>query len=196
MTPRHHAWRHLIAAGVLCLGVLATRDARAQSAVPVANQVPLLFKILSTDKNLARHAGSTYPFALLYNSGDEASVEQRDGFRAALGEGKQVRGKAIMLVEYDLAKDPAGLGPFLKDKGVAALYATGGLSDKLELIKSAARSQQATSSAYNVADIEAGLSVGFELINNRPKIVINLGEATTEGSEFSAQILGLARVIR
>jgi len=43
--------------------------------------------------------------------------------------------------------------------------------------------------------VEAGLAVGIGLRKNRPLIIVNLSASRAEGADFTAQLLGLARIV-
>jgi hypothetical protein len=43
--------------------------------------------------------------------------------------------------------------------------------------------------------VESGIGVGIGLRKNRPLIIINLAGARAEGADFTAQLLGLSRIV-
>lgn len=174
----------------------AASDAVAENApVPINLQVPILFKILSLDKNLTRRAGDQITVGVIFDSRDKQSGRERTEFKEAVGDGKKLAGKDLMVREFDLATG-GSLSDFAGKNSVSILYATIGTEKAADEIVKVARDQKITTSTSNLSLVEKGLSVSFEVDENKPRIVINHEASKEEGCSFSAQVLKVARIVK
>ncbi|MEW6776532.1 MAG: YfiR family protein [Bdellovibrionota bacterium] len=165
----------------------------AEEAVPIATQVPILFKLFSMDKNLSRHGGSEFSFALFFDSKNGESRRQREEFERTLGGGRKVGGLLIAFRAYDVSEG-MDFEKVLQES--AGLYAAAGIERHLDKILSASRARSVTAASGSASLAEKGFAIGFEIDQGRPRIVINLPAAKAQGCDFSADVLKLARVIR
>jgi hypothetical protein len=186
---------------LVVLGLVACfcRSAVAQEMdVPVDVQVPLLYKILSFDRNLGeRAAGDDIVIAIIYQEAYRASVNVRNEVKKAalrIGETK-ILGHLVNWVWLELAEVPDLESAFLK-YGVDVLYVTPLRGVGLDRITAATRGKRVTSFTGVPEFVNRGLAVGIALQKERPLIVINLAAARAEGAEFGSQLLNLARVVK
>ncbi len=186
---------HLLAFAFLVCAAAAASSYAESAPVPINLQVPILFKILSLDKNLTRRAGEQITVGVLYDSRDKQSARERSEFKDAIGEGKKLAGKDLTVREYDMASS-GNLADFASKNSISIIYATTGTEKAADEIIKVARDQKITTSTSNLALVEKGLSVSFEVDDNKPRIVINHEASKEEGCSFSAQVLKVARIVK
>ncbi len=181
---------------LLIVLLLSARFAWADAApVPVSLQVPILFKILSLDKNLTRRAGETINVGLVFDSRDKNSSRERGEFKETMGNDKKLAGKSIVIQEFDAASG-GNLAEFSSKNSISILYATVGVEKLTDEMIRIAREQKVTTAASSLSYVEKGFSVSFEVEDNKPRIVINHDASKDEGCSFSAQVLKVARIVK
>lgn len=182
--------------GLLIVLILSVHSAWADAApVPISLQVPILFKILSLDKNLTRRAGETISVGVIYDSRDKNSSRERSEFKESVGQDKKLAGKDIVIQEFDAASG-GSLAEFSSRHSISILYATTGVEKLTEEMIRIARDQKVTTAASSLSYVEKGFSVSFEVEDNKPRIVINHDASKDEGCSFSAQVLKVARIVK
>jgi len=161
----------------------------AQDApVPVEVQVPLLLKILTFDRRLT---DATEPLVV------GIVFQHRNRASAAIGE--EVRGllaaaaRPIRVVVIDLDETPDFRGTLLRES-VRVVYVAPLQAVSVSTIAEATRGERVVSVTGVPRYVDQGLAVGIDLNGTRPRIVINLAASRAEGSDFSAQLLKLARL--
>jgi hypothetical protein len=188
--------------GSLLLGVMALmfsgRSAYAQEMdAPAEIQIPLLYKILTFDRKLGDRApGNDIVIAIVFQTGYRGSVVARDQAMDAL---KQMRDSTIfghpvhwVAVEFN---DVESLRLALTRNRVDVIYVTPLRGVELEPIKMAAREARITTFTGVPRYVERGLALGVGIARERPQIIVNLGAARAEGSDFTSQLLRVSRVI-
>jgi hypothetical protein len=162
--------------------------------VPASVQIPLLYKILSFDRNFAARAGDDIVIAILYQSGFRASTAAREQVEAALGHtasplgARRIRWVSIELESGDLAVQ-------LRRHETDVLYVTPLRGTGLSGIVDVARRGHLMTFTGVPPYVERGLSVGVGIEQERPMIIINLGAARAEGADYTSQLLRVSRVI-
>jgi hypothetical protein len=154
--------------------------AQAEAALPANLQASLFAKILNYDKKLSDTPAAERGILIVSTEARKAAaVEMQDALRAfnlpALLEGPAAAAAkstivAVYVLDKDATKDLQTLGlgrPVLTMSGDVTLAERGLVS--------------------------VALGVGK---NGRPEIVVNLARLRTEGHEFAAELLWLARVIK
>lgn len=169
----------------------------AQGAeVPVETQVPILFKMLTYDRTLAERSGETIHLGILSVPGNEASRNGAAAFADVLRaqQDKTVRGRpfAFVTVAY---RDGTDLPAVLAEQDVDVLYVPRGCGGVLDEVRSAARASGVLTLAADADDVRDGLSIGLELKDDRPRIVVNLEALHQEGHDLESRALRLCEVI-
>jgi hypothetical protein len=164
--------------------------------VPVDVQVPVLLKVLSFDRRIADARGEKLVVGVLFQSGFRLSstVKDRvlDALSSAGSSGPANRPLSVVAVDADRIES---LEKALSLSGVRVLYvAPLRAFDFSNLIATTRRSGTLTLTGVPEY-LEAGLSVGLDLRQDRPRILVNLRAARAEGADFAAPLLGLATVV-
>jgi hypothetical protein len=173
----------------------ALRAPAQEMDVPARIQIPLLYKILSFDRNFSARVGDDIVVAILYQSGFRASTAAREQIEEALGHTASPFGaRRIRWVSVDLNAG-ADLGQALQRHEADVLYVTPLRGTGLAGIVDAARRSQLMTFTGVPPYVEGGLSVGIGIEQERPMIIINLAAARAEGADYTAQLLRVSRVI-
>jgi uncharacterized protein DUF4154 len=183
--------------GVLTV-LLAGGSAHAQEmAAPAGIQVPLLFKILTFDRRMgARPPGQFLVVAVLYQSGYRASLVAKNQVVDALEamEHSTISGHPVRWVAVEL-KDREQLRLALIRERTDVVYVTPLRGVDLDLIVKTARGAGMTTFTGVPLYVQQGLALGIGIVRERPEIIINLSATRAEGSDFTAQLLRVSRVI-
>lgn len=196
-------YRRLLRAG-LCAALLAWAGAvhPQETTVPVEAQMSVLLKALQFDRSLGSRAGEEIVLGVAYQSRFRESVRTRDAvLRSMAGPPvPEVLGIPVHCVALDLSKldltaetilDSLTIGERLDLLYVAPLRAF----DLSRLIRMT-RARGITSMTGVPEYCRAGVSLAVDLRHERPEIMVNLPAARSEGADFSARLLRLARIIR
>jgi hypothetical protein len=178
---------------VLPLPVLAQT-----TALSADQQIALLMKILTYDRQFEKKAKGQVLVGVVYLESDQTSLAALEGIGQALFAAKTKKVKTLGLGFLKLAYTTTGeMEKIIKEKGVNVLYVTPGFNAKQlsELIR-ISQANQMTSTTGFTDYVDKGIAVGVGMERNKPQIVINLPASKSEGSEFDAQLLQMAKVTR
>jgi hypothetical protein len=164
--------------------------------VPLDLQAKLLLKILTFDRNLEKRADSAVVVGIVYNPEDTDSKKVKSEFSKALGKYSDKKVKGLPVSQIGLKYSSwANLLNNIRSYNVSVLYVTSGNSDNLEEILKASRADSVLTVTGVLKYVEEGVSIGIGLKENKPQIMVNLSSAEAEGTDFSSQLLRLAKVI-
>jgi hypothetical protein len=171
--------------------------AAQQVKVPATLQYPLFAKILTFDRNLATRAGSELVIGVVYQPAFRASRVVADEFIEAviLSPIQTVTGLPVTVKRIVL--DNSGtLSATLRRERIHAIYiAPLRATDIGELVT--ITKQLGVLSLTGVPEyVAAGVSVGLDEREGKPRILINLPGARAEGADFLSTLLTLAEVVR
>jgi hypothetical protein len=180
----------------LCAYLCFTPSA-AHADVPAQRQALILARALAYDRNLKSRVGDTLTIGILFLAGNASSEKQRDEISSAFQETAKfkIQGLDVLTVNIPLST-PANLEATFRDQGVDALYLTDGLSDDLPAIIDLTRRVHISSMSNSEAYRTEGVSLLILVKDNKPTIVVNLSASRAEGMDLSAELLGLAEVIK
>lgn len=188
--------RRLAIGSVVALLTLAGRAFAQQMPVPVDVQIPVLLKVLAFDRRIADARGEDLVVGVLYQSGFRLSSTVKDRVMEALSNagssGPANRTLKVVAVDAD-GED--NLEKALTRLGVRVLYVTPLRAFDLAGLASATRRGRTLTMTGVPEYVEAGLSVGLDLRQDRPRILVNLRAARAEGADLAAPLLGLATVV-
>lgn len=185
-TSLHRRLRLLLAASVAPLLISATFS--PVMVVPCDVQMGLLANVWKLDRNF--HPSGSVTMAVIYQEDFNASILARDDIMAAaLKSSTSIRCLPVEAGSQALLRK--GMNDIQADiVYVAPLRAV----DVAEIATISRRRGMRTMTG--VPDYaEAGLAVAIGARKNRPLIIINLAGARAEGSDFSSQLLNLARIV-
>jgi hypothetical protein len=158
--------------------------------VPVRVQVPLLFRILSFDRNLARRRAGDLVVAVLYQSRNRSSLAIAEEVTLLLG---SLSSTEAVGIDLDKVTD---LRAALAQSGGQVLYVSPLRGVEISGIVRVSRGAGVTTVTGVPRYVEEGISIGLDLKAERPEIVVNLEGARAEGADFTAQLLKLARLVK
>jgi hypothetical protein len=178
------------------LVVLSARSSFADDvALPVAKQMELLAKVVDYDGSFRERAGGRARVVILEKAGDGDSVRTAIQVQAALSHIEAVGG----LAHDDVVETYAGaeaLADECRSKHVAIVIVGPGFRDDVE-------SMRATLDGVDVLTVSAvadyvpkGIVLGFDLVEGRPKMLVQLTQAKRQHVAFGSEVLRLMQVYR
>lgn len=184
--------RPLAAAGIACF--VALQVLGAQADLPMDTQVPLLLRVLSYDRALARNGTGDVVIAVLYDAASSESNAARTTFaRAVRASGiTAVNGRTLRLVEVNVAAGQ--VGAVLQRHRATAAYLTPGLEGHLAAVVAGGEASRALLLSGNARYVRSGVAVGVGTQDGRPRLFINLPAARAAGSDLPAALLQIATV--
>ena len=168
----------------------------AQSmSVPVDIQLELMSKILYLDKSLNLESGDTIKIGIIYNSKLRNSVRvKNDILYGKKKETQDLRDFESIFIPLDVSTI-ININKEIKKHEFNAIYLTPIRDYDIEKITEICRSEKIISITSVPQFLDYGVSVGFDLVNNKLKININLASAKEEGANFSSRLLKIAHII-
>jgi hypothetical protein len=175
---------HVIVA-ILLLGGSLRAD---EPLVPTDVQLAVFAKVWTLDRNFP--ANGDVKMAVLYQSHYRTSMAVRDEIvQAAPG----VPGLRCTFIDLDT--DTNSLDRLLKPGDVQVIYIAPLRAFEVDGITRLARSRHLRTVTGVPEYVEQGVALGLTVRKDRPLILVNLNAARAEGSEFSSQLLKLARIV-
>lgn len=185
--------RTLFFAGAIAgLCMLAPR-ASADSAVPVGLQARLISKVAAFDRNMQARAAGTVHILIIQKPGDAESGRVANQMANALGSLGDIAGmpKDVEVAPYSGA---GGVADLCRGKHISIVYLTPGLDGDIAQIAAAIHDVNVMSIGSSGSQVAAGASVGFELDEGKPQIVVNT-KAKSQGVDLKAEVLKLAKIV-
>jgi len=181
---------------VICIGVLTSVCLSQDMPVPATEQVPVILKVLSYDRNLRRHSGDKLVIGVVYQKSVRESEAVADEFLKAFAamSDPRVNGLSVSVVPIDISSG-GDLQAILASREVDALYLAPLVSEPVREISSIARMSSITTLTGIPDYVERGCSVGVTARGGRVSLLINLAACHAEGSRFDPQLLRLAQTI-
>ncbi len=168
-----------------------------RSLLPIANQVPLMLKLLTYENGLMSEPKDTIRVGILYLPRDADSQKCFEEFSTEMRryDGFTVRGRNVSIVPLPImgvAGDdwPQRLLP------LEVLYVAPGSGEILSTITKITRSAKILTITGVEPYLKGGLSMGLLLVNDAPEIAINMPASQEEGCEWEGSLLQVCRLIR
>ncbi|MFH2025621.1 MAG: YfiR family protein [bacterium] len=180
-----------------CLLLLFGQVGRAQEMpVPLDLQLQLFTKILTFDKNLEQRGGDTLRIAVIYQNLYLYSANTREVFFSAADEMKLqwISGFPVRILACDL-RAAAELREFILDHNIDIIYIAPLRAVPVDALTDISRDLGVLSFTGVTDYMKHGVSVGLDIKDDRPKILVNQNNARQEGTDFSSRLLHLAKII-
>jgi hypothetical protein len=167
-----------------------------QEAVPEEIQVPIFLKILTYDRSLGGRGEDTIHIGVLYFSDNERSKKNKDAIieNLELNKDKTINGIPFNFMEIEFS-DEKKLDEVIKKRRINVLYVSSDGSAMIKKISPITQAGKVLTITGSVDYVSQGISVGLAVKEEKPQIVINLPSARAEGSDFSANLLKVCKVI-
>jgi hypothetical protein len=180
----------------LVLVSLSTGLPKSQGEIPIRDQVALLIRVLSSDKNYDEEK-KDFVIAVLYehrlpgsDSVQSLIMSLQDSVGTMLVDGIAVRFFPVVLDEAGNWKDAV-----LRQE-VEAVIITQVEKLYIPSISEFCRSQNILSMTTEAEYVEEGVSVGIGSSEGKPVILVNLPVSINEGAKFSSRVLQIAKIFR
>ncbi len=163
-------------------------------------QYDLFKKVLFYERSLKKRLGDNLVICILYESGNEASLRAKNGLEAAVRDDPELGIDSARFestaVDLDKFRSP---GAALKSQKADFLYITP-LEPKTEKamlngILHECQVRQIPTFTGTLGYVDAGVALGFGMVEGRPQIKVNLSASKAQGLVFSAQFLKRAGII-
>lgn len=166
-------------------------------SVPVNIQIQLIQKIFSFDRNFRSRIKGEIVFLVIYQRNYRASLNIKNEINE-LVQTQEYQSYQEFNIKYKYLniETTSDLERYLSNNYVSVIYICPLKIIDISGISEITQSKKIISIASVPDYIEDGISVGFEIKEDRPQIYINLKQAKSEGIDFSSQLLKLARVIQ
>jgi len=180
------------------LTLLSLSAAQAQEMeVPLELQFKLILKALSFDRSLTERCGDSLDFCILYQAKFLQSENiKRELLRMTQNDEKMKSLDNVPIVWKTLDYNrPADLSSIIHNTTVDVLYITPLRTVDISSIADFCHNYKINSVTGVPEYLEKGLTLAVGAFGDIPLIIINLPAAKAEGSDYSSQLLKLAKVI-
>lgn len=188
--------RKNISVFLLLFFVMLYSASRAQEMpLPAEEQLNVLLKALTFDRNLKEHRGERLTIGIVYHGSFKKSLQAKDEMIEAF--------KTIPIKEifgHSLHVVPIGLHLISLEEAVATqdvgiLYITPLDSYDIQKISELSRRKGVITLCGVPQYSEQGIAVTVGRKGETPQIIINLDAARAEGADFSSQLLKMAKIV-
>lgn len=178
-----------------CLATALATPALPQT-IPADAQLPIFFKVLTYDRTLWDDPEPPLRIGLLHRLDSEAS---RRNLTAMITSLETSAHKTINGVPFEyVTLTWSGTDDLMRQIVVAdldVLYVTEGHRDVLDSVSTSARAHGILTLAGAAGDVGHGLSVGLDLEDGRPRLVVDLAALAAEGHQLDSRVLRLCKVV-
>ncbi len=163
---------------------------------PVAIHLPLIWKILTLDRNARDDFGDEIHLGILYQKKYRTScrIMQQMAELVSHRPPKLTAHPRVRVTPIELTEEMS-LESVLQNLEIDAIYFTPLRSTEISVILRVSRRLRVRSFTGVSAYVGEGVAVGIGVRANKPRIIINLRNARSEGADYSAYLLKLARVV-
>jgi hypothetical protein len=181
----------------IVLSFYGKTEAEDKMLVPPRVQIPILFKILTYDRNFEGKIGDSLIIGILYNSQDTESRKAKKEISDVLDSlsAKTVKNVPFNYVILDYSSEKS-LGDLIDSNGIDVLYLAPGGQRCLKSIVQISQKVKILTMTGITDYVKEGISLGIGLKENKPEIWVNLDSTKAEGSDFDANFLKLCEIIR
>jgi hypothetical protein len=186
-------WIFLRAVGAALSWSLPTFADADSVAVPASLQAKLTAKLAAFDDGFRARAGASATLMIVIRDGDPISVRFGQELMAALRRTETVGG--LPHLETPIAySDASALAAAVRAQHPSIVYLAAGLSGEAHEIGEAMKGLDVLTVTAEPMAVALGVIVGFDLVSNQPKIVVNLRQAKAQNVRLSSALLRLASI--
>lgn len=162
--------------------------------IPLDVQYRLLTKIVEFDRRFQGLTEKKMVLAIIYQRKYRPSLEAQQEIEQLVKNQPKQGEISLDCIAIDLSPE-TDLKERLAESHVSLLYIAPLRSMDLDTITSVSRELKINTFTGVPEYAERGVAVAIGIKGNKPQIIVNLTAAKAEGSNYSSQLLGLARVI-
>jgi len=177
--------------------VLACRVGLAgELVVPIPVQVEMLSKLVAFDRGFRDRVGSEAHVVVVEVPGNGESHRAAQQIRGRFVQQPNLAGVPLTLDILTYA-GAAPLAASCAERKIHLVYLAPGFAEpEVRAIAKALDGVNVLTASAAASDVPAGSVVGFDLVEGKPKILVNLPQARKQGVVFAATLLSLARVVQ
>jgi hypothetical protein len=195
---RTGCWRRLVGFATVCLMAGGPVGAAEAMPFPPDVQIALLLKVLTYDRSFQYKAKSGVTIGVVYVPTDPESVKAKDEVLQTLARvsDRTIKNLPIKFVPLEY-KDAVSLEKAVRAHKVNVFYIAPGNAAGLPALLKMSKTFAITSATGVPEFVERGVAIGIGIkADKKPDILINLPASRTEGSDFDASLLRIARVMK
>ena len=185
--------RRLLLVVSLMLSMLLSVHAQ-NAPIPVTVQYRLLIKILEFDRHFEWASGKDVVLGIVYQRKFRPSLEAQEQMMNLIQNSGTEGGLHFRAVAIDLIEGVDLQGEMVRNN-ISLLYVAPLRSINIEAITSVSRSLKLNTFTGVIEYANHGIGITIGIKDDKPQIIVNLAATKAEGSKYSSQLLGLARVI-
>jgi hypothetical protein len=181
---------------LLLFSVMLYSASRAQEMpLPAGEQLNVLLKALTFDRNLKERRGERLTIGIVYQDSFKKSMQVKDEMIEAFKTIpiKEIFGYSLHVVPIDLRL--ISLEEAVTTQDVGILYITPLNSYDIQKISELSRRKGVITLSGVPQYSEQGIAVTVGKKGETPQIIINLDAARAEGADFSSQLLKMAKIV-
>jgi hypothetical protein len=186
-------WRWM-AAGLLVL--TASTLALAGARVPAPLRGAIVIRSAGYERTFSERSGTAVIAVVVGRSG--ASAEDGRTMAGVFGklvDDAQVAGRKAKVVQV-VHENAGKTAEELKSQRAEIVYFASGLENLVKEIPGEAAGVRRILVCADGEDVGVGCTIGVELANDKPRLVLNLKQANAVGLRFQPEFLRLARIVR
>jgi hypothetical protein len=168
----------------------------AQASLPASEQVPLLLKVLTYDRQFGAKGGDKLVVGIVFLAEDAESLNAANEIIRTL---RRFRGKTVKGLPIDYVTMPyvsqQRLEEQINESNVNVMYLAPGSDSFLPTVLRVSKAKRVTTTTGVPDYVHDGVAVGIGVRRGRPQILINLEGSKAEGSDFDASLLRIATVV-
>ena len=175
------------------IGLITARAVADDVTVPVSLQAELVVKVAGYDRNLVVRAEGLVRLLVVSKPDDADSRRVAAQMVNALAPVADIGGlpKDISTHAYSSA---AALAAACRAQRIAIVYLAPGLGDEVPAIAAALQEQSILSVAAMPSYVPRGIVLGMDVIEGRPKLLLNLTQARKQQVKLRPDVMQLMKV--
>lgn len=192
-TSRRNAMKCL-AGGMVGLALMPRWAWAGGTAVPIPMQAKLIAKAAKYDRNFVQRAGAQAKVLILTKGGNGESADATKRLENAFKGLGSVAGLPISVSTENYGSAGA-VASACKSQGYAMLCLTPGLGGDAAAISKALAGVSILSMSTVPDYVKTGAAIGFDLVQGKPKILVNRAVADAQKVSLHPQFLKLADLV-